>query len=44
MDVKTAFLNGRLAENVYMSQPDGFVDPQNKGKICKLLKSIYGLK
>ena len=44
MDVKTAFLNGRLAEDVYMSQPEGFVDPRNKGKVCKLLRSIYGLK
>src|SRR4051812_32176360 len=44
MDVKTAFLNGNLTEDVYMSQPEGFVDPKNKGKICKLLKSIYGLK
>ena len=44
MDVKTAFLNGKLTEDVYMSQPEGFVDPKNKGKICKLLKSIYGLK
>ena len=44
MDVKTAFLNGKLSEDVYMSQPEGFVDPKNKGKICKLLKSIYGLK
>ena len=44
MDVKTAFLNGELAESVYMSQPEGFEDPKNKGKICRLLKSIYGLK
>ncbi|WVZ90383.1 hypothetical protein U9M48_036690 [Paspalum notatum var. saurae] len=44
MDVKTAFLNENLSEDVYMTQPDGFVDPQNAGKVCKLLKSIYGLK
>ncbi|WVZ70691.1 hypothetical protein U9M48_019334 [Paspalum notatum var. saurae] len=44
MDVKTAFLNGNLSEDVYMTQPDGFVDPQNARKVCKLLKSIYGLK
>ncbi|WVZ83807.1 LOW QUALITY PROTEIN: hypothetical protein U9M48_030907 [Paspalum notatum var. saurae] len=44
MDVKTTFLNGNLSEDVYMTQPDGFVDPQNAGKVCKLLKSIYGLK
>ena len=44
MDVKTAFLNGNLTEDVYMMQPEGFVDPSNAGKICKLRKSIYGLK
>ena len=44
MDVKTAFLNGNLTEDVYMMQPECFVDPTNAGKICKLRKSIYGLK
>ncbi|WVZ81432.1 LOW QUALITY PROTEIN: hypothetical protein U9M48_028809 [Paspalum notatum var. saurae] len=44
MDVKTAFLNGNLSGDVYMTQPNGFVDPQNTGKVCKILKSIYGLK
>ena len=44
MDVKTAFLNGNLSEDVYMTQPEGFVNPENAGKVCKLLKSIYGLK
>ena len=44
MDVKTAFLNGNLAEDVYMIQPEGFVDPKNAGKVCKLQRSIYGLK
>jgi hypothetical protein len=44
MDVKTAFLNGHLSEDVYMTQPEGFVDPENAGKICKLHRSIYGLK
>ena len=44
MDVKTAFLNRNLSEDVYMTQPEGFVNPENAGKVCKLLKSIYGLK
>ena len=44
MDVKTTFLNGNLTDDVYMMQPEGFVDPTNTGKICKLQKSIYGLK
>ena len=44
MDVKTAFLNENLSEDVYMIQPEGFVDPKNARKICKLQKSIYGLK
>ena len=44
MDVKTAFLNGNLSEDVYMIQPECFVDPKNARKICKLQKSIYGLK
>jgi hypothetical protein len=44
MDVKTAFLNGNLTEDVYMTQPEGFIDPKYAGKICKLQKSIYGLK
>ncbi|WVZ70731.1 hypothetical protein U9M48_019374 [Paspalum notatum var. saurae] len=44
MDVKMAFLNGNLSEDVHMTQPEGFVDPQNAGKVCKLLKSIYRLK
>ena len=44
MDVKTAFLNGYLNEDIYMSQPDGFVETGQEQKVCKLLKSIYGLK
>jgi hypothetical protein len=44
MDVKTSFLNGNLTEHVYMIQPEGFVDPANADKVCKLQKSIYGFK
>jgi hypothetical protein len=36
MDVKTAFLNGNLDEDVYMIQPEVFADPTNAGKVCKL--------
>ena len=43
MDVKTAFLNGYLKEEVYMMQPEGFVDPKGANKVCKLQRSIYGL-
>ena len=44
MDVKTSFLNGNLEEDVYMVQPPGFEDPSNGSKVCKLQRSIYGLK
>ena len=44
MDVKTAFLNSDLEEEIYMSQPDGFIQKGHEQKVCKLLKSIYGLK
>ncbi|GJT41352.1 retrovirus-related pol polyprotein from transposon TNT 1-94 [Tanacetum coccineum] len=40
MDVKTAFLNGILREEVYVSQPDGFVDPENPNHVYKLKKAI----
>nr|GFA63778.1 retrovirus-related Pol polyprotein from transposon TNT 1-94 [Tanacetum cinerariifolium] len=44
MDVKTTFLNGNLQEEVYVSQPDGFVDPDNSNHVYKLKKALYGLK
>ncbi|CAJ2638269.1 unnamed protein product [Trifolium pratense] len=44
MDVKTAFLNGDLEEEIYMEQPEGFVIHEQENKVCKLDKSLYGLK
>jgi hypothetical protein len=44
MDVKSAFLNGNLQENVYMAQPEGFAVEGKEYMRCKLKKSIYGLK
>ncbi|CAN6447027.1 unnamed protein product [Victoria cruziana] len=44
MDVKTAFLNGDIEETIYMVQPENFVSGTAKNMVCKLKKSIYGLK
>ena len=44
MDVKTAFLNGDLEEQIYMTQPEGFEVSGSAGKACRLHRSIYGLK
>nr|GEX13474.1 retrovirus-related Pol polyprotein from transposon TNT 1-94 [Tanacetum cinerariifolium] len=44
MDVKTAFLYGPLKEEVYVNQPDGFVDPYHLDKVYRLKKELYGLK
>ena len=44
MDVKTAFLNGDLEEEIYLEQPEGFIVPGQEQKVCRLIKSLYGLK
>jgi len=44
MDVVTAFLNGDLHEDIYMQQPDGYIQPGSEHLVCKLKKSLYGLK
>ena len=44
MNIKIVFLNGRLEETIYMVQPEGFIAKGQEKKVCKLRKSIYGLK
>jgi hypothetical protein len=44
LDIKTAFLNGDLHEEVYVTQPHGFVQKGAENKVCKLKKALYGLK
>ena len=44
MDVKTAFLNDNMDEEIYMEQPEGFIVPGQEKKVCRLVKSLYGLK
>ena len=44
MDVSTAFLHGELAEEVYMRQPESYVDPGKEHLVCRLKRSIYSLK
>jgi hypothetical protein len=44
MDVKSAFLNGSIKEEVYVEQPPGFEDERYPDHVCKLSKALYGLK
>lgn len=44
MDVKTAFLNGMLEEEIYMELPEGVMDQARGDTVCRLVKAIYGLK
>ena len=44
MDAKSAFMNGKLKEEVYIEQPKGFLLSENKDYVCKLEKALYGIK
>ena len=44
MDVKSAFLNGMLQEEIYVEQPKGFVNPHRSNDVYKLKRALYGLK
>nr|GFD54560.1 integrase, catalytic region, zinc finger, CCHC-type, peptidase aspartic, catalytic [Tanacetum cinerariifolium] len=44
MDVKMSFLNGPIKKEVYVAQPEGFVDPDHPEKVYQLRKALYGLK
>jgi len=44
MDFDTAFLNAELEEEIYIMQPEGFIDPEHPDHFCRLHKSLYGLK
>lgn len=44
MDVKTTFLHGDLEEEIYMEQPEGFLVKDKEDYVCRLKKSLYGLK
>jgi Reverse transcriptase (RNA-dependent DNA polymerase) len=44
LDIKMIFLHGDMDEEIYMSQPEGFVDESNRNLVCRLKKGLYGLK
>jgi len=44
MDVKTTFLHGELEKEIYMKQPEGYIQEGQENKVCLLTKSLYGLK
>lgn len=44
LDLSTAFLNGEFKEEIFMKQPENFINPQHPGKVWKLKRSLYGLK
>ena len=44
MDVKSVYLNGKIDKELYMRQPEGYIDPKHPTKVCKLNKSLCGLK
>ncbi|EIN04191.1 reverse transcriptase RNA-dependent DNA polymerase, partial [Punctularia strigosozonata HHB-11173 SS5] len=44
LDVRSAYLYGKLDEEIYMEQPEGFVEPGSRGKVYRLLRALYGLK
>ncbi|WRX22864.1 Reverse transcriptase [Theobroma cacao] len=44
LDIKSAFPNRTISENIYVNQPEGFVEPGKEDKVCKLTKALYGLK
>ena len=44
MDVKSTFVNGKLEEELYIEQPEGFLLSENNDYVCKLKKDLYGLK
>ena len=44
LDINNAFLNGTLTKDVFMTQPEGFIDKEKQNFVCKLDKSLYGLR